>query len=330
MILRAQFAGSCSTLPRRHFEWTSTTSRWSQLTSASTCRALPSSVVLRGQALRAITGRLLLKCHPDYFVSVPKKFRRNTRSLQELLGLLDAAFPVSCNEDEPLVAPCGLRTEVIFDLRGRQPPDTPVIVVFDVPAACGPEAVADIVQDGVLTLAQGAGVRLKPKESRIFAALATQRSSDEHSSETRPGFQGGGSGGGEVSSWSDRRAEAEQMLRNHEYNNTKVKEKDELEEVVAQLFFAPELADPDDQQAALRHLASQLPQLRRKELWQDVPLVVGVESFSGPMHDHGGWLSQGFLAIPAAGWTAADFLAYAVVAAPVAKRASRRRRDYGD
>ncbi len=288
---------------------------------------MPSTIQLRGRALRTITGRLLLKCHPDYFVSSPKKFRRNTRSLQELLGLLDAAFPVNCNENERLVAPCGLQTELAFDLHGHQAGDPPVVVVFDIPAACEPEAVADIVQHGVLTLAHRAGVRLKPTESRIFAASATERSSDEHDSESLSGFHGFG---GEVPSWSDHRTEAEQTLRNYEYNNTKVAESDELEEVVAQLFFAPELADPDGQQAALQHLALQLPQLRRKELWCNLPLVVGVESFSGPMHDTGGWLSQGFLAIPAVGWTAADFLSYVVVAAPAARRASRRRRDYGD
>ena len=333
MILRAQFGGTRSALFRQHCQCTPTLPRCSWHASArlaAAYHALPTTIEERGQALRRITRRLLLKCHPDYFVSAPKRFRRNTRSLQELLGLLDAAFPAHHDEDERLVAPCGLRAEVMFDLHGRQPLDPPVAVVFDIPPACEPEALADIVQDGVLKLVQQAGVSLKPKELRVFAALATRRSPDERDDAPISGVDGG-DGSAEVSTRSQRRSELEQMLRNHEYNNTQVVESDEFEEVVSRLFFAPEFAASDAQQAALKHLASQLPRLRRKELWRDLPVVVGVEGgFSGPLQDRGGWLSQGFLAIPGVGWSAADFLAYVVVAAPAARRASRRRRDYGD
>ena len=332
MILRTQFGGSRSALLRLHCQRTPTLTRCWHASSAhlaAAYQALPTTIEQRGQTLRQVTRRLLLKCHPDYFVSAPKRFRRNSRSLQELLGLLDAAFPVHYDGYERMVAPCGLRTEVIFDLHGRQPLDPPVTVVFDIPPACEPEALADIVQEGVLKLVHQAGVSLKPKELWVFAALTTSHSPDALDDAPFSDFHGGGAGA-EVSMRSQRRAEVEQMLRNHEYNNTQVAESDEFEDVVSRLFFAPGFAASDEQQAALKHLALQLPLLRRTELWRDLPLIVGVENFSGPLQDNGGWLSQGFLAIPGVGWTAADFLAYVVVAAPVARRASRRRRDYGD
>lgn len=295
--------------------------------------ALASSIDQRGEALRRIARRLLLKCHPDYFVSAPEKFRRNTRSVQELLGLLDAAFPIPYGENARPVAPCALRAEVSLELHGRRPRDPPVSVLFDVPAACEPGALADIVQDGVLNLAQQSGVRLHPKEVRVFLTPRAQPNVSEQ--EGGPSSVGFGGSSSSVSRKTELRAEAEQILRDHEYNDTNVPESDEFEEVVAQLFFTPELGtDPGVQQAALKHLGLLLPQLRRSELWRDLPLVVGVESFGSPLHDSDGWLSQGFLPIPAVGWTAADFLTFVAVAAPAARLAreneSRRRRDYGD
>ena len=348
----------------------------------------PAAAAARGETLRAITRRLLLKCHPDYFVSAPKKYRRNTRSLQELQGLLDAAFPAASGEDEDerLVAPSALRAKVTFDLHGQRPRGRQVSsAVFDVPAECEPEALADIVQGGLLALAHQAGVELRGKEARLFATLAAaeQRGGGGSDTHALPGdFDSNyGPGYGAADPAQERRAEAEQMLRAHEYgSNTEAAERDELDEVVsqvrhtkpclpfscfsflfrktvvlprqaqdereqtskqgsvfcfAQLFFAPELgSDPEAQQAALQHLATQLPQLRREELWRDLPLVVGVPGFSSPAQDRGGWLAQGFLAVPAFGWTAGEFLAYAAVAAPAARRlrahAQRRRRDYGD
>lgn len=276
--------------------------------------------VQRGRAVRAVTRRLLLRCHPDYFQQQPKKYRKNTRSLQELQGLLDAAFPE--DGEEALVASSALRVKLQFHLDGQRSNARPVSTVFDVPAACHPEALAGMIQGGILHLAGQAGVKPLAKELPLLQPAAAEGLGTKITGKPRAAADDTGWGS------TTNRDEREDMIRQHEWENTEVAERDEMEEVVGSLFFAPGL-DAVAQHAALKHLAVHLPLLRRQELWRDLPLVVGVPTFG-----HGEWLEEGFLAVPAS-FTAPDFVGYVSTAGPAIRAArkadaSRARRDYGD
>ena len=201
--------------------------------------------------------------------------------------------------------------------------------MFDVPAACQPEGLAGIVQGGVLHLADQAGVKPLAKELSWLQPAALKGLGTKTTGPAG-GAAGAAGKGADEADWGSatNRSEREDMIRQHEWENTEVAERDEMEEVVASLFFAPGL-DAAAQQDALKNLAANLPLLRRQELWRDLPLVVGV-----PIFGEGSWLEEGFIAVPAA-FTAAEFVGYVSQAAPVIRAARkadarRTRRDYGD